>query len=80
MKITVSISAFWLATALAQGNVECTSELASTDDCADVINPAACYNMFQFRNAQTLGCIDGVDDADRARKVRMVTKHTAPDR
>ena len=73
MKITLGIPAFWLATALAQGNVECTSELASTDDCAAVINPAACYNMFQFRDAQTLGCIEGVDDADRARKVRRGT-------
>lgn len=70
MKITFSITALWLATALAQENVECTSELASTDDCAAVINPAACYNMFGFRNAQTLSCIEGVDDADRARKVR----------
>jgi len=41
------------------------------DECYDVINPNACYNQFRF-NARTLQCIDGKDDADRARKVRRL--------
>lgn len=68
MKVLFGLT-LWLATALAQQNVECTSEMVESDDCAAVINPAACYNMFQFRGAQTLSCIEGTDDADRARKV-----------
>lgn len=69
MNLLVGIT-LWVATALAQANVECTKEMVETDDCAAVINPAACYNMFQFRGRETLSCIEGTDDADRARKVR----------
>lgn len=53
--------------ALGQQFPECTQELVRTDDCADVINPAACYNMFRW-SPMTLSCIDGTDDADRRRK------------
>ncbi|KAL2104627.1 hypothetical protein VUR80DRAFT_10073 [Thermomyces stellatus] len=67
MNLLVGIT-LWVATALAQANVECTKEMVETDDCAAVINPAACYNMFQFRGRETLSCIEGTDDADRARK------------
>ncbi|KAF2797179.1 hypothetical protein K505DRAFT_236077 [Melanomma pulvis-pyrius CBS 109.77] len=49
----------------------CTKELARTDECADVINANACYNQNRFNNAQTLQCIDGKDNADRARKACM---------
>ncbi|PKS05656.1 hypothetical protein jhhlp_008175 [Lomentospora prolificans] len=68
MKISLGIMALWLATVSAQNSQECTKELANDIDCADVINPTACYNMFRFRNAQTLQCIEGTDNVDRARK------------
>ncbi|KAK3356540.1 hypothetical protein B0T25DRAFT_497152 [Lasiosphaeria hispida] len=68
MKLPLGLIALWLAMALGQQETECTRELARTDDCADVINPNACYNQFRFRDAQTLTCIDGKDTADRARK------------
>ncbi|KAK0702249.1 hypothetical protein B0H67DRAFT_449039, partial [Lasiosphaeris hirsuta] len=51
-----------------QQETECTRELARTDDCASVINSNACYNQFRFRDAQTLTCIEGKDNADRAQK------------
>lgn len=71
MKSTLGLIAFWFATALAQqAAAECPSDMVITDDCAAVINPAACYNMYQFRNRQVLSCIEGTDDADRSRKVR----------
>ncbi|KAK4213378.1 hypothetical protein QBC37DRAFT_463890 [Rhypophila decipiens] len=47
---------------------ECTRQLAATNDCADVINPNACYNQFKFSGTRTLSCIEGKSDADRARK------------
>lgn len=69
MKLSFGLITLWLATAFSQQIVECTKELVSDVDCADVINPTACYNQFRFRNAQTLQCIEGTDNADRARKV-----------
>jgi hypothetical protein len=47
---------------------ECTMEAARSDDCAAVINANACYNKFRW-NAQTLTCIDGTDNAVKAKKV-----------
>lgn len=44
-------------------------EAARSDDCAAVINANACYNKFKW-NAQTLTCIDGTDNAVKAKKVR----------
>jgi hypothetical protein len=71
MKLSRSLGfvALWLAMALGQQVPVCSQELASTDDCADVINPNACYNEYGFRGTQTLACIEGKDNADRARKV-----------
>ena len=48
---------------------ECTRKLAATNDCADVINPNACYNQYKFSGTRTLSCIEGKSDADRQRKV-----------
>ena len=67
MKASIVLTALWAALAASQQFQNCTRELAATDDCADVINPNACYNQFRF-NAQTLQCIDGKDNADRQRK------------
>ena len=47
----------------------CTAEMVATDDCAAVIDANACYNKYRFSGKQTLSCIDGTDDKDRARKV-----------
>jgi len=69
MKLSLGLVAVWLTMALGQQALECTREVARTDDCADVINPNACYNQFRFNGRQTLQCIDGENDADRARKV-----------
>ncbi len=68
MKLPLWAMALWLAIALGQ-TTECTRELASSNDCADVIDPSACYNEYRF-GARTLQCIEGKDDADRARKAR----------
>jgi len=70
MKLSLGFIALWLAMALGQQATECTRELARTDDCADVINANACYNQNRFRNTQTLQCIDGKDNTDRARKAK----------
>lgn len=59
---------FAVGSVLAQ-TTACPADLAATEDCADVINPNACYNEFGFRDKQTLSCIEGKNDADRARKV-----------
>ncbi|ELQ43576.1 hypothetical protein OOU_Y34scaffold00142g3 [Pyricularia oryzae Y34] len=67
MKPLVIIAGLCATTITAQQYPECTSDLVRTDDCADVINPAACYNQFRW-NARTLTCIEGIDDADRKRK------------
>jgi len=59
----------WAAVlALGQKPLECTREVAASDECADVINPAACYNQFRW-NSRTLSCIDATSDAERKRKV-----------
>jgi hypothetical protein len=60
---------------LCQEFPECTKELLRTDDCADVINPAACYNQFRW-NTRTLQCIDGANDSERRRKVRIVERNS----
>ena len=69
MKLTLSLLAMFLSTALAQTYAECTAELARTDDCAGVINANACYNKMGFRNAQTLQCIEGKNDAEKKTRV-----------
>ncbi|CAK7234553.1 hypothetical protein SBRCBS47491_008986 [Sporothrix bragantina] len=74
MKLPYSLAyaitmAVWLPAACAQTVPACPADLAATADCADVINPNACYNEFGFRGQQTLNCIEGKDNADRARKV-----------
>ncbi|KAF2188430.1 hypothetical protein K469DRAFT_769159 [Zopfia rhizophila CBS 207.26] len=74
MKLSIVGIAIWLAMALGQQVPECTRELARTDDCADVINANACYNQNRFRNAQTLQCIDGKDNADRSKKAQYPRK------
>lgn len=51
---------------------ECTRQLAATNDCADVINPNACYNQYKFSGTRTLSCIEGKNDTDRARKVCLL--------
>ncbi|KAK4184319.1 hypothetical protein QBC35DRAFT_391960 [Podospora australis] len=70
MKISLSFIATWLAVVSAQQSLECTREVARTDECADVINPNACYNQFRW-SARTLSCIEGKDDADRKRKASL---------
>ncbi|KAI1457374.1 hypothetical protein F4805DRAFT_457747 [Annulohypoxylon moriforme] len=67
MKISYAFTLLWVGMALGQAQ-ECTRELAETDDCADVINANACYNQFRFQNNQTLSCIGGTDNNDRALK------------
>jgi hypothetical protein len=72
MKLTISFGLLALfAAALGQNEEfpECTRELLRTDDCAAVVNPSACYNQFRW-NARTLGCIDGLNDAERKKRVR----------
>lgn len=49
---------------------ECTADLVVTDDCTDVMNPIACYNQYRW-NTRTLSCIEGANDAERKRKVRL---------
>ncbi|KAL7623255.1 hypothetical protein AAE478_006936 [Parahypoxylon ruwenzoriense] len=68
MKLSLASVFLWLTAALSQQVPACPRELAETDDCADVINANACYNQFRFRNNQTLSCIGGTDNDDRARK------------
>jgi hypothetical protein len=69
MKLSLGCLTLWLAIAAAQSYPECTAEVARTDECASVINANACYNKVGFRNAQTLTCIDGTNDADKKKKV-----------
>ncbi|KAI2607454.1 uncharacterized protein GGS25DRAFT_495930 [Hypoxylon fragiforme] len=68
MKLSSTVVSLWLALVLGQQFPECTRELAATDDCADVINANACYNQFRFRNNQTLSCIGGTTNDERALK------------
>ncbi|KAI1397431.1 hypothetical protein F4819DRAFT_472067 [Hypoxylon fuscum] len=68
MKLSLVFSSLWLTVALSQSAPECSRELAATDECADVINANACYNQFRFTNNQTLSCIGGTDNNDRAKK------------
>ncbi|KAK3686220.1 hypothetical protein B0T22DRAFT_483117 [Podospora appendiculata] len=70
MKLPLALMTICLAMALGQQVDDCPIALLRTDDCADVINPNACYNEFRFTSARTLQCIDGKDDKDRARKAR----------
>jgi hypothetical protein len=72
MKLTISFGLLALfVSTLAQNQEfpECTRELLRTDDCAAVVNPSACYNQFRW-NTRTLGCIDGLNDAERKKRVR----------
>ncbi|KAK0742555.1 hypothetical protein B0T21DRAFT_283094 [Apiosordaria backusii] len=69
MKLSLGLLTLWASMSLGQSMQECTRELARTDECADVINPNACYNMYRFNSARTLSCIEGKDDAERKRKV-----------
>ncbi|ERS97595.1 hypothetical protein HMPREF1624_05766 [Sporothrix schenckii ATCC 58251] len=66
---TVAVCLSLSATPMAQTVPACPADLAASTDCADVINPNACYNEFGFRGQQTLNCIEGKDKADKARKV-----------
>ncbi|KAI2463605.1 hypothetical protein F4781DRAFT_416066 [Annulohypoxylon bovei var. microspora] len=68
MKLSFTFTLLWLGIALGQQVPECSRELAETDDCADVINANACYNQFRFRDNQTLSCIGGTDNNERAKK------------
>jgi hypothetical protein len=69
MKLQLSTLALWVFTIHAQSSAVCTNDLATSDDCTDVLNPIACYNQYRW-NTRTLSCIEGKDDADRKRKVR----------
>ncbi|TLS21022.1 uncharacterized protein PpBr36_10760 [Pyricularia pennisetigena] len=77
MKPLAVVAGLFAATVTAQQYSECTSDLVRTDDCADVINPAACYNQFRW-NSRTLACIEGTDDADRKRKILALGAFAAP--
>ncbi|KAI1375123.1 hypothetical protein F4677DRAFT_446628 [Hypoxylon crocopeplum] len=70
MKFSLASAILWATVALSQQIPACSRELAETDDCADVINANACYNQFRFRDNQTLSCIGGTDNNDRAKKAR----------
>lgn len=67
--VYIAVVAVSLPAALGQAVPACPADLASSPDCADVINPNACYNEFGFRGANTLNCIEGTSKADKARKV-----------
>lgn len=76
MKLTLGAAVFWLSMAMAQGQavgqerlLNCTSTVVEDYDCAQVIAPVACYNQFKFNSASTFTCIEGKDDADKARMV-----------
>ena len=72
--LSIGLIALWITMALGQAVPACNRTLADSEDCADVINPNACYNEYGFRTGtQTLRCVDGKDDADRARKVWLPT-------
>ena len=71
MKLSILLTTALVAVAYGQTATECTRELAATDDCADVINANACYNQFRFQSNQTLSCIGGADNNERAKKVRF---------
>ncbi|KAI1760252.1 hypothetical protein GGR53DRAFT_94957 [Hypoxylon sp. FL1150] len=71
MKLSLAFFLFWAGIALGQQFPECTRELAATDECAAVIDANACYNQFGFRSNQTLTCIDGTSNDDRAKKACM---------
>ena len=81
MKFELAFLALWLTIVLAQQATVCTNELATSDDCADVLNPIACYNQYRFNGARTLTCIEGKDDADRKRKARqpLLSMQSSPD-
>jgi hypothetical protein len=70
MRISTILPALLIAITSAQTFPECTAEVARSDDCATVINANACYNKFRW-NAQTLTCIDGTDNKEKQRKVRI---------
>ena len=69
MKFSIGLVAIFIAIVFGQTAPVCTAALARTDECADVINANACYNQDRFKGAATLQCIDGKDNADKARKV-----------
>ncbi|KAI8964831.1 hypothetical protein F5Y11DRAFT_314538 [Daldinia sp. FL1419] len=68
MKVSFALVSLCFAVVLGQDVPECSRELAATDDCADVINANACYNQFRFRDNQTLSCIGGATNDERAQK------------
>ena len=74
MKFTLAAMALWLSVAQGQAAgqerlLTCTSAVVEDYDCAQVIAPVACYNQFKFNSASTFTCIEGKDDADKARMV-----------
>ncbi|KAH8900643.1 hypothetical protein GQ53DRAFT_835596 [Thozetella sp. PMI_491] len=68
MRLSLGLLTLWLGVALSQTVPECTKEMVASDDCADVIDANACYNKFRFSGTQTLTCIGGTDNKDKARK------------
>lgn len=68
MRYHISLVTLWITATVSQTYPECTAELARTDDCAAVINANACYNKFRW-NSQTLTCIDGTDNTQKAKMV-----------
>jgi hypothetical protein len=73
MKLSLALFTIWTATALGQAGQTCTAELVQSDDCASVINANACYNQNRWAKGNgTLGCIDGTDNNDKARKVILI--------
>ena len=70
MRTSIGLLAIFFSTVFAQTYPVCTAELVRTDDCAGVINANACYNKFRW-NAQTLTCIEGKDDEEKKKRVRV---------
>ncbi|KAI1177771.1 hypothetical protein F4777DRAFT_163658 [Nemania sp. FL0916] len=76
MKLSGALVLFSAALVFGQAQT-CTQEMIASDDCAAVIDANACYNAFRW-NAQTLQCIDGVDNADRQRKASRSRTRSFP--
>ncbi|KAK1833700.1 hypothetical protein QBC39DRAFT_328968 [Podospora conica] len=74
MKLTFGFTALWLSMAMVQGQavgqerlLDCTPEVVEDIDCANVIAPVACYNQYKFTSPNAFTCIEGENDADKAR-------------
>jgi hypothetical protein len=71
MKASLALIALWLAMAAGQTVPACSADLVRSDDCTDVIDANACYNEFRWSGTQSLQCIGGANNTERARKVRF---------